>query len=427
METKAIASITRLLAWRPGGLARDSTELLVWLVLRALLQAFGILLLARSLGPESYGKLVALLAIAGIFASVSGLGLSGVLLRDGSRTPGELPRLLGMALRTSARATFGFTFLAMLAVALALPDIGAPITLVAFVVFAEIASTTIVELVGRAFQAKHRIRAFGALQAGLPCVRLIAICLFLATSEYALETWLWTYAGVNAAYVLATFVLARARIGWEFGTEKLWPFVRQGIPFTVGAASARVQGEYNKPLLAQAAFSQAAQFNVAQRVIDLVNLPILAVQEALWPRLYAAPDHVRRLLFAGAALTLMSLAGIGLVTVASFATTRVLGDEYASAAELMLWLAGLPLLSVLRNLGGFHLIATGRTHLLTWVYVAGAIASIGFATYWIPEHGMQGAVWSSYATEAVALILLTGFAFRPNRPMSLPKFVRKSR
>ncbi|MDD3651994.1 oligosaccharide flippase family protein, partial [Immundisolibacter sp.] len=94
----APATLTKLLAWRPGGYLRASGGLFGWLLLRAAAQAAMVVLLARVLGVEGYGLFVTALAVSGFFSPIAGLGLGGLLLRDGAREPAALPRQLGMAL-----------------------------------------------------------------------------------------------------------------------------------------------------------------------------------------------------------------------------------------------------------------------------------------------------------------------------------------
>jgi O-antigen/teichoic acid export membrane protein len=400
--------------WQPGALARSGTELFGWFLVRAAAQALMVLMLARLLGAANYGTFVAVVAIAATFSAIAGLGLPSVLLRDGSRAPAFLPLLLGISLAATFRAILALSVIAAIVAVVVLPEIDAPTSAICALIFSEIASTCLVELVGRAFQAKQQIRYYGALQTGLPCIRLAALCVLIAVDKESLELWLWTYTIANLVYAIATLRLARNAVRWKFRHGKLWPLTREGIPFATGAASTRLQNEYNKPLLAQVGFSQAGYFNVAQRAVDLVSLPLLALQETLWPRLYRAKNHHRQLLVSGAMLILLSLAGMLVVIGASFVVPELLGEEYRPVAELMILLAGLPVLALVRSLGNFHLIATGRAHLLTLVYIIGAIASLVFATLWIPSYALVGAAWASYAAEVVALtcILILAAATR---------------
>jgi O-antigen/teichoic acid export membrane protein len=395
--------ISSLFRWRPGGLARAGTELLFWFALRAAAQIAVTLVLARHLGATDYGLFVATIAIAGIFGVFSTLGVPSILLRDGAKAIEQLPLFLGGALSIWWRSTLLFTVLACTIASILLPNISVSSRAIYGLIASEIISVSLLELTCRAYQAGHKTRYYGAIQAGLPAIRLLTITVLLMLNQEEFTLLLWTYTVATLAYIFAVICISRNQIGWVQPETLPWEFVRQGIPFSVGGLSSRLQAEYNKPLLAQTAYAHAGQFNVAQRIVDLASLPLMAIQEALWPRLYADKDHRRRLMTTGVILLLMSLLGGVVIALASFLIPHILGNDYRDTAQLMVWLAGLPLLSVLRNLGNFRLIAKNCTHLLTWVYLAGAIASFGFSTWLIPEHTLVGAVWACYATEVVSL------------------------
>ncbi|MCY1274591.1 hypothetical protein D9M68_183640 [compost metagenome] len=405
-KTRGGLSLTALKRWRPGALAQASMELTGWFFLRAAAQAITILALAKVLGATDYGAFVAVLAITGISASVAGLGSPSVVLRDGARQPLELPSLLGRALCTWWRSVLLFTLATSAIVQVVLPPIDAPGFAIHGMILTEIASISLIELLGRAFQAQKNTRAYGAMQAGLPLARLLALVALWGAGHHDLTAWLCVYIAASIGYMVSATWFTHRQVGWQPSSRDTWAMIREGIPFTAGGVSARLQAEYNKPLLAQAAFAHAGNFNIAQRAVDLVSLPILAMQEALWPRLYADADHRRRLMIAGIILVLMSLAGAAVVIAGASLVPVILGEEFRTASELMVWLALLPLFAVLRSLGNFQLIATARTHLLTWVYLIGGLAGIVFSTLLIPRHGMLGAAWACYATEAIALFTI---------------------
>ncbi|MCR6651645.1 MAG: oligosaccharide flippase family protein [Cellvibrionaceae bacterium] len=395
-------------------MARASIELAGWLFLRAATQAITIFCLAKFLGLKDYGAFITIMAIAGIAASVAGLGLPSVVLRDGSRRPAELPFLVGSALSVCWRSVLLFAAGTSAVVSVVLPPVEASWVSIYAMIFIEILSISLIELLGRAFQAQQNTRAYGAMHAGLSIARLAALAFAWAVGLDDLTTWLCSYISANIAYIAAVTWLTWRRIGWRSGTNRLCPMIVEGAPFTTAGVSVRLQAEFNKPLLAQAAFADAGNFNIAQRAVDLISLPILAVQEALWPRLYADTDHRQRLLIAGMTLVLMSFMGAIVIIVAAQTVPWVLGEDFRSAAELMTWLAFLPLLVVLRSIGTVQLIATGRTRLLTWVYIIGGTSGLAFSTLLISRYGLLGAVWASYTTEATSVITaLIFFKIRP--------------
>ena len=71
--TATTATLTRLRAWRHGGYLRASGMLFGWLVLRTAAQMALFVLVARSMGADGYGALIAVMALAGVF-SFAGMG-----------------------------------------------------------------------------------------------------------------------------------------------------------------------------------------------------------------------------------------------------------------------------------------------------------------------------------------------------------------
>ena len=62
-----LAPLHRALAWRPGGYLRASGALFGWLAVRTLAQTALFVLVARTLGADGYGSLIAVMALAGVF------------------------------------------------------------------------------------------------------------------------------------------------------------------------------------------------------------------------------------------------------------------------------------------------------------------------------------------------------------------------
>jgi O-antigen/teichoic acid export membrane protein len=388
--------------WRPGGYARASAEMLGWLLLRATLQAASVVLLARWLGVRDYGLFVAAQAIATFFVPLAGLGLQGVVLRDGAREPDYLPSLLQAALRMWAVASSGFGLVAGLVAWLALPS--GPVALWALLLLGlgEVAAGSGVELLARAQQARKNIRAYGASMAGLIAARLAALVIYTAWDRIDAQGWLAVYGGSSLLYLAVLRWCMPQRNA--SGASEPRGLLRAGIPFAVGALSFRLQAEFNKPVLAQLSYVDAGIYSIAQRVVDIASLPLSAMQESLWPRAYADADPHRRLRYATAAMLLLAvLMGATLALVAPL-VPLLFGAEFAGTVHALIWLAWLPAVQVVRNVGNARLILAGRAHRLTGIYVVGALAGIVFSLLLIPPFGLTGALLAAYLAEGVLII-----------------------
>lgn len=403
--TATTATLIRLLAWRPGGYARDGARIFGWLLLRAVAQAATVLMLARWLGASGYGAFVAALAVASFFTPLAGLGLGGVLLVRGARAPGQLPALQARAASIWAASAAAFTVLATAAMAWSLPA-GQPLWALVALAAAEVAAASWVELQARSAQALHQPHRFGAIQAGLPLIRLFALAAIMSLAPPSPAAWMLAYAAASLLYVgglALQHAAAQPTPPHAPPAANAITLLRDGLPFAGGAAALRLQAEFNKPVLAHLGYAQAGTFSVAQRVVELATLPLVALQEALWPRIYASDDPSTRLRRSGAVLVLLALASGALLAASAPLLPWLLGEGYAPAAQAMAALALLPAVQMVRNLGNAWLIANVSNTALYAVYAASAFAGVVLALLLVPRFGVSGAVWALYGSEAAAV------------------------
>lgn len=396
--------IACFIAWRPGGYARDSVVTFGWLIARAAAQTVLTLVLARLLGAGGYGLFITALALVGFFVPLAGMGFGAVLLREGARQREVLAEYLRQALALWGPATLIFSLIATAVMTWALPT---PIALPLLFLFAwsEIAASSLAELAARVAQAQQRMHLFGALQFWLLFVRLLAVVTIFWWPR-SVELWLLSYAGANVLYL--SIVIAKLIGGYRLKWPKFVDFqlIRAGFPFVVGAVSFRLQGEFNKPLLAQTSLGDAANFNIAQRVVDLLQLPLNALLESLWPRLYATRQYQRRLLLTGGVVVGFALLGGVVLAVAAPLLPLLLGADYATTVNLILVLAWLPAVQVVRHLCTYPLTREGRANHLTSIYGVGTSIGMVLTAYLVIRFGLTGALMAVYAQEVLLMALL---------------------
>ena len=410
----SLASLQAALRWRPGRLARQSTGLLGWMLLRAGAQAATVFMLARVLGVASYGQFVATLALASFLLPFVGLGLSHIVLRNGAKDAEHLGAYTAFALRWWCLSLLPTVALGVGLAALLLPA-DLPRAAAWAAIAAELLATSLVDLCARKEQAAHQTHAYGAINAGLPLVRLLALGTLPAFVPQSAEPALWTYAVASLAYAL---LMAR-RLPWSLLQAALpdrEPMgATSGLPLSLSAFALRLQGEFNKPMLAQLAYSLAGSYNVAQRATELLAMPLQAVQEALWPRLYAHEDPaaaLRRL-----SVWMLSLAALcaGLIWLSAPLLPAVLGRDFQAAADIARQLACLPLLQTVRGIVNFKAIHEGHTPLIGWACAAGAVFSVAMLAWLVPDHAAAGAVAATYGSELLMTIwLCVGLRRKPS-------------
>lgn len=400
------------LARLPRAYLRSSTVLMGWMAVRAIAQAATVLLLARAMGADAYGVFVAAIAVAALASPLAGLGVASIVLRNGAMDPDHLPVYMRRAFRiwvpSAASCILGGLVLASVLLPRAVPW---PAVIAALVVEVVVASLS--ELLARYAQAQRRMGRFGAMSAGPVLLRLAGLALLVALLDSpGAATILWTHAATGLLFVWIAWPRRPAEVA---AGEPRQPFhATAGLPFALAAFATRVQGEFNKPILARVEFALAGNFNVGQRAVEIVALPLAALQEALWPRLYALDDPRRQLCIAGGLLVLGALACGAAVWLLALWLPKLMGADYLLTAEVVRLLAWLPLLQVVRGMANFMIIHGGRMRLLGWAYSAGAGFNVLLVASLVPAWGMHGAVVATYATELVMIfVLISGIRLGP--------------
>lgn len=408
-------SFGQWLAWRPGKLARHGSSLLAWMLLRAAAQAGTVVLLARTLAAQTYGEFVAVVAVAGFAVPLAGLGLSNMVLRNVARDPRAAPWYLKRAASIWALTLVPVAAATIVIAVMLLPS-GLPFAAMGAAICGELLATSLTEMAGRYRQAQHCLHAYGAINAGLPLLRLLALGLLVFLSnQTSIASVLWTFTAASLAYALLLWPVVRVAtpVPAEDATEAM-P-ITSGLPFSASALAMRLQGEFNKPVLAHAGFGLAGSYNIAQRTVDMASLPLLALQEALWPKLYAQLNPLPQLRRTGAALLLLATTVGALIWLAAPLLPLLVGKAYESAIPVLRMLAWLPLLQVGRSLLNFHTIHHGNMHHISWACTIGGGASICAVAALVPVHGMAGAAMASYIAEITMSLALLGFAVRSSR------------
>lgn len=394
-----IKRLRELIYSMQGKLAYHSSLLLGWMLLRTSTQVATIILLTNILGVVGYGKIVSILAVTAFLVPFIGLGLSNILLRNGARDPENLPAYFRRALFWWAVTLFPVTLLSIILFEILLPD-GLPRFAVYAVITVELWVASLTELCARYRQAAHKISSYGAITAGLPIIRLLSLCVLLIFQMNTVEFVLWLYVVSGLVYLLMLSRLLRLNSDTSTKKHETMP-VMSGLPLSLSAFAMRLQGEFNKPILAQTGFELAGSYNAAQRAIDLAALPLQAIQESLWPYMYAHANP--RQIFRMAAFLLSIVAIMGAVSIwfAAPLIPIILGHDFDDAINIARYLVLLPLLQSFRALANFQVIQRNLMKLIGWSCAAGAFVGVIGVSFLVPKHGVLGAVISAYLSEVV--------------------------
>jgi O-antigen/teichoic acid export membrane protein len=402
--TAAGSETTPLLA----GLARNASTQFAARALGVLAQGLGLILVARHLGPASYGA----------FALVSSLTLMAMVLADwglllvGARAvatrPDEEDRILRACL--SLRLALGVAAWAVL-VALSFAGTGNGRVHVAAVVAG-------VSFLPGAWFAIGHIRAQVEL-------RMERVALPLLLGSLLSVAWLVTVVLLNGdvvalagSFVIAAVASAALCAAMTHGLplrprgdRVLWrSLMIESTPVALGAICVTIYFYVDALLLARLSTSaQLGLYDSAYRFVQLAPLvPTVLVTSvfALAAR-HADEDRDRMRLFVrelGSLIALLlPIAPLLLATAPTDLVTLLYGPGYRAAGPLLALLSAVVVLMILTGVIGPLLVALGRERSTLVIAAVSAVLNIAVNLVLIPVWDARGAAVATLITEVVAL------------------------
>jgi O-antigen/teichoic acid export membrane protein len=411
-------SLSDLVTWRPGRLAKSTFAMTAGMGLRTLAQAAVFLIVARVLGVADYGAYSAVLALAITLGGFSGLGASMIMLRDTARDAKVFKKAWACSL-AALLATAPILFAIYLLLGwMVLPDQVAWIVVVC-VGLAEIVFAPLSQAAIRAYQGHERIGRAARIVLTPVLTRLAAACLILAV--YLVFSWasilVWAVVYLMAAVVSTGYVLWL--LGRDLGThlrprfDGLLYALREGWAFAIGGVALKVYADIDKIMLARWSTLEAAgSYSAAYRVVDMVNIPIVSFFAAVLPRFFRAGGGGLRetLIYALRVFPfpIIYALGVGLAICALAPLLPVLlGNQFEPAVGPMRWLAWLPLLATPRLFLQTAFLASGRQGMGVATLAFGALLNIGLNLWMIPTWGWWGAVLATYCSEFFMTLTFT--------------------
>ena len=370
--------------------------------------------LARLVGPSSYGLVAGALGLVYTIGPFAALGADKLVVRDvaakheapaAAFTTGLVTILGGGVAATAVIASVQLVLL---------PQV--PLALVVSLAVAELlASGAILCCVG-VLLATGQARPAGLTMTLTNAAKVAAVAVFAATSGDDPVLWALLYATFATAAAVWSVVSVFRRYGPPRLVDYRFPDrARQGFPFSLNVTADQAQNDFDKVILVRSGFAEAAGlYGVAYRVINLAMLPIDAVMIGVNTRFFevgaeggirATGSYAHRLLLPLAAYAVV----VALVlAVGAPVVPLILGEEYDGAVGLILLLAPLVLLRVVQYLPSEALTGGGHQPARTLCIVVSAGLNVVLCLALIPRYGLSAAMIVTYVTELLyaALVIL---------------------
>ena len=246
---------------------------------------FAVIIMARVVGPSSFGVYASLWALIQVYVAFSGIGMIYGLQRDGSRSPNLLPSLLGNTLIVKGIVGIIVLFIASHHYPLVSGSEKAsalyfPLALAAF-------AALLMDPFFAALQVKGRQKRAAFLEVGRSLTLLVGFGI-LAVLQYDIRVFAWLQAILYIIALLIVYFLVVPIVSLNTAFSRIRPQLISSLVF--GVSSALYTVYTRMPILFLSHFrpsEEVGYFAVAFRFIELVFLAgAAASNNAFLPSLF---------------------------------------------------------------------------------------------------------------------------------------------
>ena len=183
----------------------------------------------------------------------------------------------------------------------------------------------------------------------------------------------------------------------------------EGLTFSVNVSSAMLKADADKWLLLR--MNQAAAngvYGAGYRILGLAIVPNTALGDATYARFFAASGPKEALALAkrlsAVSLVINGVSGCVTLLGASFITS-MLGASYREAAEVLRWLAFVPMLGAWQLFAGNALSGIGHHRIRLYQTMSSAVLNIVLNIALIPSMSWRGSALATIITELWLVVL----------------------
>jgi polysaccharide transporter, PST family len=390
---------------------------------------------ARYLGPVQFGSLNFALAFVALFATVTTLGLDGIVVRELLHNPEDLHEILGTSLALRGIGSIVAVFASIATLLLIQPHDRQALILVSIISLTLIfqAFDTIDYLFQSQVQSKITVWAKNGAFLIFASVRVLLIYI---------KAPLWTFAAANAGEIalgavalMLGYRLSGGRlVSWKISKKRAAQLLQQSWPALFSGMAIMVYMRIDMVMLKmmQGDFA-VGLYSAATKVSEVWYFIPTAIVSSVSPAIMKAKDHPE--LFYGRLRRLFSLMAItsciigSLVALASHGIVRILySDSYSAAAPVLavhVWASVFVFLGVAQTPWN---LSKNLLTLSLYYTLCGALINVVMNLYLIPRYSSMGAAIATVVSYAISGVFANMFSAR-TRPifyMQMKAFVPKS-
>lgn len=377
------------------------------------IQAIYFVLIARSLGPASYGGFVALTAMTNIIAPFIGLGTSNLFIKN------------YRAGRRSAKVCWGNGVLVVFGTGVVcsvlvlacnqLIHLQASSWDILMIAVSDLIFMRITDLAMFGFAADGNMKQTAFQGFLISLLRLIAIAV-LAWKYGAVSFDQWIAGYALTGILAALYAIWKAFQQWgipQIDLKAIREDIAEGVFFSISTSAQSIYNDIDKTMLGKlSTLADTGIYGAAYRFIDVSMTPVRSLVSAAYPRFFKIGEeeglpgtwkYAKRLISKS---MLMGVAiFIGFMIFAPV-MPYVLGHKYDAVVPAVRWLALIPFLRCIHSFLADSLSGANQQMLRTLIQIGIAAVNI-LLNFWIlPRWSWRGAAWTSIASDALLVVSL---------------------
>lgn len=381
---------------------------------------------ARYLGPADFGTLNYALALSGLFAAVSTVGLNGLIVRDVVRVPQFRGEILGSAL--ALRATAGIVTVALIQLTawLVRPDEAVTRAVVAVVSLAVVTRRVDVLKPWFESQVKSKYTVIGENSAFLVLALVRVALILLEAPLISFAVAIAVEAVLSRVFMWAFFLrLDDKTTKLSASISRVKSQLAEGWPLILAGLAVGIYMKIDQFMLGTIVGDQAVGiYAAAVRVSEIWYFVPVTIVASVMPRITMfqkenPAKYEARFQQLFSLLTLLSYVVIvGTTLFGPFLIVTLFGDSYSEAGLMLILHIWAALFVGLGVSSSRWLINEGLTSLSGFRTATGALFNVVLNLILIPAFGGIGAAVATVISQAIATFLFH-MAFRETRPLFL--------
>lgn len=420
-------SLNLLARVKEEGIVRDTTHLSIAQGLRLVIQAAYFVLIARSLGPNSYGTFVTLVAMAGILGPFSGMGTPNLFIKNVRSGKRDAAICWGNGLLLTIVS--GTAFSALMVATKHVLHLTVGLSGLVIVCISDLIFVKITELAAFGFAASNRMKDNSVLTVIVSLLRLGGISvLVLILHKVSLEQWTLVY--LLTSVIGTLYVVLKCMRLWgspKVDLAALRADIAEGVFFSIGSSATTIYNDIDKVMLSKLSdFESTGIYGAAYRIIDVSMTPVRSLVGAAYPEFFrrgvggaaATYSYARSLIAKSSIFGLLIFTALWLLAPA---LPHVLGHQYEAAIPALRWLALIPFMRCVHVFLGDALSGAGFQRTRTGIQVFVALLNVGLNFLILPRYSWRGAAWTSLGCDAALVMLFfTALSYRVRQESRLP-------